>query len=760
MDSVEFAEKCQKIKKTLRNHSLAQALFQLEVLSSQEPSLFAKDDDELKDIRANYNRMLEYSSLGVSDDKAQMYFSKYLEDTYAIVQNVILQQLISQNSVFKASYKRALQIGSCDIQTQLADLSEKEAKAYAKLNEEGHTIPDCHVEEENLKEMADFRSKLFAYILVSPQWTSTEKADMVNLITSSLTDEMSAQMMISAIMLACMAVFDFQKFLTLLDIYKKTANVKVKEKALIAIGLCSVTDDFYKNQMTEVLNNECKQDATFFKEWMDLQKQIILCLNTKRLDNYLKSNILRNKDEIHKLYTSLNGLKAESLPNEPLNLRAEQKEHLKQMLQGMEQTLNLEKSGYDTEYDTFSKLKDIPFFRSVVNWFTPFYYGNPQMSLLSANLMGLRLIFDLAKSMTTTTDCGSYAMAYAFMQSATSYVPSDMEKMFMVNYRQDDSKIKKPHTPSDHRLLFLRDIYRFFTLSPLNTFAPNVFDMEEDESAPALFMLQHKLDADIYDKAIKNICRFLYKRKDYGKLHLFLDCVTNRDEEFCMFATTVAVKLNKRVEETLPYAEKLYKNHSDNQEIARLLAQLYALHLDYQKMVDLFLHAGLWKPNNPEVSIALPRALDRLGKHDEAIQKLFELYYNNPNSVSVIDNLWRSLLKAGNVEKAYQMILKLKSLEPVTTNGLFQDDEMVEALYLWEKGKPKEAFDISLKSIKKFRKRNLHAVMLSFQQRFEEYATMVTNFSPFIVKMQSERICQYVYDHLSDFLLEEDSNQD
>lgn len=756
MDSVEFAKKCSIIKSSLKDNSLAKALFHLEILARLEPSLFAKDYDKLRDIRTSYDCMLEYTSLGVSDDKTQMYFSKYLEGAYAIMQNVMLQQLIDQNSVFKASYKRALQIGSCDIQTQIAQLSEKESEAYAKLTGE-QMVPDYSSEEEIFKEVADFRNKLFSYILVSPQWTATQKLEMVKLVTSSLTDEKSAQMMVSAVMLSCLAVFDYQKFLALLDIYKVTDNVKVKEKALIAIGLCSVNDDFYKESITEVLNDECKQDSAFFKEWVDLQKQITICLNTSNIDNFMKSNILRNEEELHKIYESLKRSQDKEQMDGSLTLGAK-KDIFMKIYKGVEQTISLEKSGYDTEYKAFAQLKNIPFFRSLVNWFTPFYYGNPNFLVLSGSNKNACSIFDFIKGMTTSTDCGSYALAHAFIQSYATSSSLGMGEHFFDNLKLDDSKRKEPHTPSDYRLLFLRDVYRFFTLSPLNTFASNVFKMNEDRSAPVLFLLQHKLDVELYDKAIKNICRFLYKRKDYGTLDLFLKRMNDRDEEFDMFITTVAIKLNKGVAEAIPHAEKLYKSHSDNQTIIRLLAQLYALNFDFQKLVDLFTHSSIWDPSKPETSIALPKALDKLGKHDEAIQKFFELYYNNPHNVSVINNLWRSLLNSGNVEKAYQIIQKLKALEPVAANGFFYDYKIVEALYLWENDKSKEAFYAAIDSFKKIQKEHLDEVMFAFKLKFEDYAAKFTRLSPFIVRMQSERTCQYVYEHLSDFLLKDSSN--
>lgn len=756
MDSVEFAKKCSIIKGSLKDNSLAKALFHLEIFARLEPGLFAKVYDQLRDIRANYDRMLEYTSLGVSDDKTQMYFSKYLEGTYAIMQNVMLQQLIDQNSVFKASYKRALQIGCCDFQTQIAQLSEKESKAYAKLTGE-QMAPDYSSEKKIFEEVADFRNKLFSYILVSPQWTSTQRLEMVKLVTSSLTDEKSAQMMVSAVMLACLAVFDYQKFLALLDIYKVTDNVKVKEKALIAIGLCSVNDDFYKESITEVLNNECKQDSAFFKEWVDLQKQITICLNTSNIDNFMKSNILRNEEDLHKLYESLKDSQGKEQMDGSLTLGAK-KDLFMKVYKGVEQTISLEKSGYDTEYKAFAQLKNIPFFRSLVNWFTPFYYGNPKFLVLAGTNKNAFSIFDFIKGMTTTTDCGSYALAHAFIQNYGTSTSLGLEEKILDSLKLGNSNRKEPHTPSDYRLLFLRDVYRFFTLSPLNTFASNVFKMKEDRSAPALFLLQHELDAELYDKAIKNICRFLYKRKDYGTLDLFLKRLKDRDEEVDMFITTVAIKLNKGVAEAIPHAEKLYKSHSDNQTITRLLAQLYALNFDFQKLVDLFTHSSIWDPSKPETSIALPKALDKLGKHDEAIQKLFELYYNNPHNVSVINSLWRSLLNSGNVEKAYQIIQKLEALEPVTTNGFFYDYKIVEALYLWEHDKSKEAFYASIDSFKKIPKEHLDEVMFAFKLKFEDYAKKFTRLSPFIVKMQSERTCQYVYEHLSDFLLLDGSN--
>lgn len=747
MDTVEFTKRCRIVKASLKGKSLAKALFHLEVLARLEPNLFAKDYDKLRDIRTNYDRMLEYASFGVADDKTQVYFSKYLEYTYAIVQNVLLQQLISQDSVFKASYKRALKIGSSDIQSQLALVAEKEKKAFAMWAEENSSADAC---KSIYKETADYRNRLFSYILVSPQWTSAEKTDMISLVTSSSTDEISAQMMVSAIMLACLTIFDYQKFLALLDIYKGTSNIKIKEKALIAIGLCAAKDDFYKDYITEILNNECNQDPAFLKELVDLQKQIIICLDTKKIDHFLKSNMKQNEKDIQKLYNALKNAQDENRLGETLNF-GEQQEIFDKLYQGVEKTLHLEKSGYDTEYESFALLKNIAFFHSLVNWFTPFYYENPNLADLTTLSKNGCHIFEIIKSMTAITDCGSYALAYAFMQHYNSVVSSVAEKKISDKIEVDKSKRKKPKTPSDFRLLFLRDIYRFFTLSPLNTFAPEVFDVKKGNDAPVFFMLQHKLNSNIYDKAIKNICRFLYKRNDFQTLSLFLKNVEEQDEEFCMFTTIVALKLNKGIADAVPYAERIYKNHPDNQSIARLLPQLYTQNLDFQKVVDIFELSNIWNPKEPDTSILLPKALDKMGKHDDALQKLFELYYNNPQNIEVLDVLWRTLFFSGNIEKAYQIIQKLEALEPVAAKGLFYEYKMVEAFFLLQKGQNKEAFSAFICSFKKFENENLEAVMFNFQVVFDKYACKLPNLTPLVVQMLRERVCQYVYEHLSDF---------
>ena len=79
--------------------------------------------------------------------------------------------------------------------------------------------------------------RLFNYIMVSGQWSDETTSFYLSLIQSPTIDQNDAQVIISAITISLLTVFDVNKWLVLAAIYENNNPMRLRYRALVGIML-------------------------------------------------------------------------------------------------------------------------------------------------------------------------------------------------------------------------------------------------------------------------------------------------------------------------------------------------------------------------------------------------------------------------------------------------------------------------------------------------------------------------------------------
>lgn len=102
---------------------------------------------------------------------------------------------------------------------------------------------------------------------------------------------MDAQMLVSATTLSAMNNMDDNKFATLIEVYTKATDEKVRQKALIGWVFSLSADTRQEKKMRPRVAEALKQAGTV-SELADLQKQIIFCMNAEQDNDKIQRDIM------------------------------------------------------------------------------------------------------------------------------------------------------------------------------------------------------------------------------------------------------------------------------------------------------------------------------------------------------------------------------------------------------------------------------------------------------------------------------------
>ena len=92
-------------------------------------------------------------------------------------------------------------------------------------------------ETELYKRHQTFVERLFCALLVSSQWSESDATFYISLLTSPTIDASDQMLIVSAITLSTMSIYDVKKFYTLVEVYRHAHDTKVRQRSLVGCVL-------------------------------------------------------------------------------------------------------------------------------------------------------------------------------------------------------------------------------------------------------------------------------------------------------------------------------------------------------------------------------------------------------------------------------------------------------------------------------------------------------------------------------------------
>lgn len=601
--------------------------------------------DDLSRIEEDFQRMAEFYAQGNIDPELKKVYDKLHDRAEKLLLQVeayvrtqekpFYQKMLSDT---KGNYTLDLlelhnKLEDFVIDLTMLDLEENEAEKAAKKK----SIYELHFE---------YRKVFFAQVFLAPHLDNDNAKALEEIILSSSIDNVDAQLITTALMLSCMDLFDSNKADILYNVYRRTDNDILRQKALVSyvLGLeqASSSYDVNKNPLSPSLLAQ-------------IQQQILYTIDSPRVERIMQQDIMPDiiKNSEFDFQNNRIIAKKKDKLDDILNPHKDE-EMIEKMEETMKKMKELQEQGSDLFFGGFRYVKHHPFFSSVVNWFCPFDFNHPQMPVFD-NVDDRNII---AKLITRTPFCDSDKYSFVIsMKNAIGTIPPEMKQMLKNGEAQLDivGGGDVVRNAAFIRRTYLQDIYRFLKIC---NWAKGLYSfINAKHGLVVLPFLREGVNA--YDETGMSVAKTLKKfNNELLNDRFFSDWHPYTTEAkiykaFCIMAT---------------------ENYIDAEE---LLVEV--LNEDEHNVQALF---GITKSHFEDFSPELFEPFK-----DNAIKSLLALYFKNEKDISVQHNLVRAYLLAGENDKALQYSI------PIIESGKGDDFEFTfAAIHFFNTGNVKKGF--------------------------------------------------------------------
>lgn len=683
----------------LEKGSLGLAIAKMENLGYAYPEMNVSE--QLRPIKENFRLMGEYWSKGYQDPNIDRQYQQMLRQMYRLAANIGISRYMKSNPMIGNIRRRVCQQAanwSADavrerLENFVTDVTMLELDTAADRSAKSRELYLNH---------HNFVSELFGYLLTMGQMTDGEREAFREMLLTPTVAGNDQQVMVSAIMLNAMNVFDPNKCMLLIEVYDKAADEHVKQRALA--GWMLVIDGCCERLFPEVkeLLDGLFGSPDKIMEMAEMQMQMLLCMNAETDNATIQREIMPELLKHNKLYRNMDDADGDSL-DEILN-PGESDRNLEKVEESIKKMMDMHKQGKDIYFGGFSQMKRYPFFDSICNWFVPFYLDHPGIVHVKSTDDGGNM---LGKMMAAGPLCDSdkYSFALALSQVLDS-LPKEMKNMLKDKEMAGMGLMAAAGLggPVYIRRTYLQNLYRFYRLFPSRQLFRNPFQSTDKGTAEGCLVMGSLLMRDKrMDSALLEVAAFLTRHKMYAEAARVLENYEGEEPDFRYYVMcgnvlmhADAELLGVRLKETkatecfrkalqLEYDPKVLKTYAkalyynNEQEKACEI---------YKELIDVY-------SGNTSVMLNYSVCLTNLGEYDEALKLLYRLSYENPGNISVSRVLARALTGAGKFEQAENAYGKIQA-----SNASDGDDMRDMALCMWLAGKTQAAIGLFVKYAK------------------------------------------------------------
>ena len=492
------------ILEALLKRSLGEAITATENFLAVHPHQM--NADRLNVIKADYQLMADYWRRGYKDPQMEALYDRMLQRMYVLYATIAGSYDIRHSNYLDSLYAKVHTTPRDWSPQVIRESLEAFVSDVALAGLEGRPTTELYARHH--KEMVE----LFDYILTSGVWSNGFAQAMEDIVLSPTVDTIDQQLIVSSVMLATMNMFDMAKFRMLAHVYQKAVDEQVRQRALIGWALSmdsAVGLRIYREEVDLV--QRMVEDETCCHELVELQKQLVFCIDAERDHQTIQQEIMPEILNQQGFRLNRNGVLEEQESDELYDILHPdaEEEKLERMEQSFQKMIDMQRQGSDIYFGGFSQMKRFPFFNELMNWFVPFYKDHPDISEAMARHGSNRFLNSLFRSGPFCTS-DKYSFLLAFSQVVRRLPDNLREMMERGEMSITEVAQEEQNQPAWLRRTFLMDIYRFFRLFPHREAFRSIFDVEAGAyiilgSPTKVFEFGHNFFFDFISKLLSEI---------------------------------------------------------------------------------------------------------------------------------------------------------------------------------------------------------------------------------------------------------------
>ncbi len=652
--------------------------------------------DRLFAIKSDYQLMADYWRRGYKDPQLPHLYDTLLKRMYVLYANIANAYNIRHTPLLTSLFYRGHMSARDWSPQNIREELESFVSEVAMLE-----LEPPHTAEPKRKELytRHFQSmaEMFYYILTSDTWTDGFSSAMEEMLLSPTIDTNDQQLFVTGIMLATIHCFDIAKFRLLVHLYQRSTDEPVRQRALVGWAFAlnaEIGKSIYAEE--KELVDKLLEDEACCQELVELQKQLIFCLDAERDHAILQNEIMPDlMKQPGGLRITRNGI--EEAPEDELNeiLHPDEAEaNLERIEAGYQKIINMQKQGSDIYFGGFAQMKRFPFFNEMVNWFFYFDYNHPDLSAISERVKNSRFLHSVLRS---SPFCNSdkYSFTLAFEQVVDKIPQNIMEIVERGEVALNDFAAEEMVKPAFLRRIFLQDLYRFFRLFKERDAFRNIFDVENKDYLILSKSTFRQTHVEVYFNAVT---AFLLKKGRRSEAAAMLDNYGEHRRDFHYYMMSAYLGREPKTN----YAQALALQPDSERALAGYARALFNEGA-YQEALENYDKLLVLQPDKKSYLLNNAVCLTNLKRYDEAERLLFRLNYEEEDDANVNRVLAWTLTSNGKYEQAEKLYNQLLSVKKPSADDLLNYgfclwfsghiDDAADCFhrYLLESGEPKES---------------------------------------------------------------------
>ncbi|HAF29381.1 MAG TPA: hypothetical protein DCG75_10080 [Bacteroidales bacterium] len=626
---------------------------------------------QIEKVKETYSNILKHSFSGIDDPERDKIY-KYVQRSLLELNDKVKECLLTETSSLaiykmKWSLEKEMESNTDEPYSLINNLTfDKELGKILKEN--NIELSKDKADETKIISRHDALKELFNYLWLTDNYKEIENKIIDSICYSEKIPWHDKSLIVSALTLSLLRIFDTKKFTALLNFYHSGEN-QVWQRALTGIVLALYKYDKRINLYPDLEKQILKLSKIdeIDKQFEAILIQIFKSKETEKITKKWEEEIL---PEMMKMQPKIEkSLDLENILSEDFS---EDKnpdwekvfEDSPDLFDKLQDFSKMQIEGSDVFMSAFSKLKHFSFFNEISNWFSPFYKENEYIDLIvekeETNLTSF--IEQLEKSFhMCNSDKYSFCLNLQMIPESHKTMMMDMfnEEMKNLEEVQKDENLLNQFAISKSIITqYLQDLYRFFKLHPYKNEFPDIFTWSFD--------VQH---SDFFNRIItnkqvtRNIAEFLLENEHYDKAVEIFKIIEKTEESNIELFEKIGYCFQRlgQYENALTYYKRAELLDENKTWIIKKIALCYRYLNDHEKALEYYKEAEKLEPESLYIQAYIGHTLMRLEKYDEALKYYFKVEYLNPSNEKIQRPIaWISFVlgKFDNAVKYYNSILE------------------------------------------------------------------------------------------------------
>ena len=673
----------------LDQYRLKEAFTQLIVLMEKSENWELKSAAEA--LQTTYNYMIQYAAQGMEDPERETLYAQIYRTAYELADRAEFTAKLKNGYGHNAGIYQKFQKVPANSYAQLGMILESVAE---DLGVSTLMYPDDQQRESKQKELAQRQEnatdELFDKTWVSDCWTEKEAQEADNLLSSVLIPAHALAVLVSAVTLNLMQLFDPRKFQFLLNAYRQRTELIITQRALVGIALASCYQEKRLSQYPELTAavSLLADDPQIIEQLHSIQVLLLLSRETEKIDRKMREEIIPqmiNNSQLMNPDLKISEIDIEELEDK----NPDWEKNMKKISDTIRELGELQMEGADTYMGTFAQLKSYPFFHQAAHWFYPFDRQTPAIAaLFASNEIKEKSFLNIMLQSPTFCNSDKYSFCltlHSLPSAQRSMLASDLSEqneMMQETFdkmQNDELTMEKANTVARQ---YIHDLYRFFKLW---MFRNEQHDIFTDQLT--LWKCKALRPLILTGTRQKQIADFLFS-KDYlseaAELYIQLSKTRNDDPDIWQKLGFVYQKQKKYPEAIQAYtqADLLKPEHIWT---LKHLAQCYKRSGDYEKALTYFQRVEEAQPENLNLLLQIGQCLAILRQYDKALAYFFKVEYLEKAPANAQRAIGWCYFMTGKYAEAHRFYEKLLESNETQTSDWLNNGHV----YTAEKNIPK-----------------------------------------------------------------------